>query len=159
MCSSDLAHPMSFLRASMTRQGYTPAGRLEHMRSGQMVSMAGIVLIRQRPGSAKGVCFITIEDETGVANLVVWPKIMEKYRKVIMRSRLINVQGTIQKGDGVIHVVAHHLSDRSDALDLLSNDVMQVPIARADEVNKPVPPPAHRHPRDVRIIPKSRDFH
>ncbi|MGD1885069.1 MAG: error-prone DNA polymerase [Paracoccaceae bacterium] len=153
------AHPMSFLRASMTRQGYTPAGRLEHMRSGQMVSMAGIVLIRQRPGSAKGVCFITIEDETGVANLVVWPKIMEKYRKVIMRSRLINVQGTIQKGDGVIHVVAHHLSDRSDALDLLSNDVMQVPIARADEVNKPVPPPAHRHPRDVRIIPKSRDFH
>ena len=154
------AHPMSFLRASMTRQGYTPTRALGQMRNGQGVSMAGIVLIRQRPGSAKGVCFITLEDETGVANLVVWPKVMEAFRKVIMQSRIIEVRGVVQRSDDVIHVVAHHLKDRSDALDRLSMDVLEPPLARADEVRKPVPNGTHgRHPRDVRVIPKSRDFH
>ncbi len=153
------AHPMAFLRRSMTRQGYVPAADLARLRSGRRVLLAGIVLIRQRPGSAKGVCFISLEDETGVANLVVWPKVMETYRKVVMQSRLIDLRGLLQKGDGVIHVVAEHLADRSDALDRLSNDVMDVPLARADEVRKPLPHGTHRHPRDVRVIPRSRDFH
>ncbi|MGB5869104.1 MAG: error-prone DNA polymerase [Albidovulum sp.] len=153
------AHPMSFLRASMTRQKYTPAGDLPRLRNGQAIAIAGIVLIRQRPGSAKGVCFITLEDETGVANLVVWPKVMATYRKVIMRARLIDIRGTVQRSDDVIHLVAHHLTDRSDALARLSSDHMDVPLARADEVRKALPNSTHRHPRDVRIIPKSRDFH
>ncbi|WP_324754985.1 error-prone DNA polymerase [Roseovarius sp. Pro17] len=153
------AHPMAFLRRSMSRQGYTPAQDLFNMRSGQSVSLAGIVLIRQRPGSAKGVCFITLEDETGVANLVVWPKVMEAFRKAIMQSRLIDIRGVVQRSEDVIHVVAHRLTDRSDALDRLSNDVMDVPLARADEVRKALPSGTHRHPRNVRIIPKSRDFH
>jgi error-prone DNA polymerase len=153
------AHPMAFLRKSMARQGYTAAGDLSRMRNGEQISVAGIVLIRQRPGSAKGVCFITLEDETGVANLVVWPKLFETFRRIIMRSRLIDVRGTLQRDADVIHVVATHLTDRSDALDLLSNDPMDVPLARADEVRKPVPEGTHRHPRDVRVIPKSRDFH
>ena len=153
------AHPMAFLRKSMTRQGYATAGNLPRMRNGQGLSLAGIVLVRQRPGSAKGVCFITLEDETGVANLVVWPKVMEAFRKVIMRSRLMDVRGIVQRDADVIHIVATHLTDRSDALDRLSNDPMDVPLARADEVRKPVPNGTHRHPRDVRVIPKSRDFH
>ncbi len=153
------AHPMAFLRRSMSRQGYIPAATLTRMRSGQGVSLAGLVLIRQRPGSARGVCFITLEDETGVANLVVWPKVMETFRKTVMQSRLIDVSGVVQRAEGVIHVVAHRLTDRSDALDRLSNDAMDVPLARADEVRKSLPSGTHRHPRNMRIIPKSRDFH
>jgi error-prone DNA polymerase len=153
------AHPMAFLRRSMARQGYATTADLPLLRNRSQVSLAGLVLIRQRPGSAKGVCFITLEDELGVANLVVWPKVFEAFRKVIMRSRLIDVKGTLQRDADVIHVVATQLTDRSDALDRLANDPMQVPLARADEVRKPVPESTHRHPRDVRIIPKSRDFH
>ncbi|MEM7614578.1 MAG: OB-fold nucleic acid binding domain-containing protein, partial [Pseudomonadota bacterium] len=153
------AHPMAFLRKSMTRQGYATCETLQHMRSGQSIRLAGLVLIRQRPGSAKGVCFITLEDETGVANLVVWPKVMEAYRKPIMQSRLIDVRGTVQRDADVIHVVAHQLTDRSDALNGLYNEPMEVPLARADEVRKPMPNATRNHPRNVRIIPKSRDFH
>ncbi|MFZ5962384.1 error-prone DNA polymerase [Thalassococcus sp. BH17M4-6] len=153
------AHPMAFMRKSLIAQGFCSTADLDHSRNGQKVRLAGIVLIRQRPGSAKGVCFITLEDEQGVANLVVWPKVMTAFRKVIMQSRLIDVQGIVQRGDGVIHVVAHHLSDRSDALSRLSNEDMQPPLARADEVTRPLPAASHRHPRDVRVIPKSRDFH
>ncbi len=153
------AHPMSFLRKSMGKQGYRTTAALNDMRNGQSVKLAGIVLIRQRPGSAKGVCFITLEDETGVANLVVWPKVMEAFRKVIMRARIIDVRGYVQRDEDVIHVVATHLTDRSDALELLSNDVMEPPLARADEVKKTLPNSTHGHPRNVRVIPKSRDFH
>ncbi len=153
------AHPMSFLRKSLTRQHYAAAADLSQSRNGQRISLAGIVLIRQRPGTAKGVCFITLEDETGVANLVVWPKVMAEYRKVIMGSRLIAVQGHVQRDENVIHIVVRHLEDRSDALDRLANDPMDVPTARADEVRNPVQSRGHRHPRNVRIIPKSRDFH
>ena len=84
---------------------------------------------------------------------------MDAYRKVIMRARIIDVRGVVQKSDGVIHVVAHHLNDRSDALGRLSNDAMQPALARADEVKKALPNGTHRHPRNARIIPKSRDFH
>ena len=154
------AHPMSFLRRSMDKQGYTPTRMLDQMRNGQRIKLAGIVLIRQRPGSAKGVCFITLEDETGVANLVVWPKMMEAYRKVIMRARVIDVRGVVQRSEDVIHVVANQLTDRSDALERLSHDRMEAPLARADEVRKSIPhDPRGSHPRDVRVIPKSRDFH
>ncbi|MCF2872381.1 error-prone DNA polymerase [Octadecabacter sp. G9-8] len=154
------AHPMSFLRKSMTRQGYATTRDLDGMRNGQHIKLAGIVLIRQRPGSAKGVCFITLEDETGVANLVVWPTVMEAFRKVIMRSRVIDVRGVVQRSEDVIHVVANHLANRSDALDRLSQDPMDVPLARADEVKKALPHGSRgSHPRNARIIPKSRDFH
>ncbi len=153
------AHPMAFLRRSMSHQGYRATADLKHMRTGQMVSLAGLVLIRQRPGSAKGVCFITIEDETGVANLIVWPKVMKTFRKTIMRARVIDVRGMVQSDEGVIHVVCHHLKDRSDVLLRLSDDPMNAPLARADEVVKPIPESRGKHPRDVRVIPKSRDFH
>ncbi len=155
------AHPMSFLRKSMTRQGYATTRSLDEMHNGKRIKLAGIVLIRQRPGSAKGVCFITLEDETGVANLVVWPKVMAAFRKVIMRARVIDVRGYVQRDADVIHVVATHLEDRSDALERLNTDArMDPPLAHADEVRRPIPQDRRgRHPRDVRVIPKSRDFH
>jgi error-prone DNA polymerase len=118
------------------------------------------VLVRQRPGSAKGVVFMTIEDETGVANAVVWAKTLERSRKVVMGARLIIIHGRIQRHEDIIHVVAAKLEDRSDWLELLSEHPagMKAPVANADEVLRPHPRWAG-HPRNERIIPKSRDFH
>ena len=155
------AHPMAFLRASMARQGYRAAVDLGAMRNGQRLRIAGLVLVRQRPGSAKGVCFITLEDETGVANLVVWPKVMAAYRKAIMTARLLQVTGHVQRdpGSGVIHIVVKALTDRSDALLRLSDNHLAFPLSRADEVTRPIPSPTPGHPRNAKIIPNSRDFH
>ncbi|NBD29431.1 MAG: DNA polymerase III subunit alpha [Alphaproteobacteria bacterium] len=153
------AHPMSFLRPSLTRQGHAACAALADSGNGQNIRLAGLVLIRQRPGSAKGVCFITLEDETGVANLVVWPKVMEQYRKVVMQARLLVVHGYIQRDLDIIHVVARHLEDRSDALQRLAPDGLAPPLSHADEVTRPLPGPSSRHPRNAQIIPKSRDFH
>ena len=155
------AHPMQFLRTSMARQGYRTAADLASLRNGQQVRLAGLVLVRQRPGSAKGVCFITLEDETGVANLVVWPAVMAAFRKAIMTARLLQVTGQIQRDatSGVTHVVVATLTDRSDALLRLSDSRLPVPLSRADEVARPIAAPRHGHPRNAQIIPKSRDFH
>ncbi|SHE66457.1 error-prone DNA polymerase, DnaE-like [Loktanella atrilutea] len=154
------AHPMSFLRRSLTRQGYASTADLNGYSKGRKIRLAGLVLIRQRPGSAKGVCFITVEDEFGVANLVVWPKVMEQFRKVVMQSRLLVVEGYVQRDIEIIHIVAQSLTDRSDALLRLAPDAMRQTMGRGDEVTHPQAPNGGRqHPRDVRIIPKSRDFH
>ena len=153
------AHPISFLRRSMTRQGYKSTADLARMHNRQRIKIAGLVLIRQRPGSAKGVCFITLEDEFGVANLVVWPKVMETFRKAVMQSRLLSVEGYIQRDADIVHVVAMQLTDRSDALLRLAPEAMPTTLARVDHVTKPLPASGQRHPRDVRIVPKSRDFH
>ncbi|WP_126979116.1 error-prone DNA polymerase [Frigidibacter oleivorans] len=155
------AHPMSFLRASLTAQGFVAAADLNRIADNRRLRMAGLVLVRQRPGSAKGVCFITLEDETGVANLVVWPKVMEAFRKVIMTARLMQVTGRIQRdaASGVTHVVVESLLDRSDVLMRLSDRSLSPPLARADEVKNQVPAPTLGHPRQARIIPGSRDFH
>ena len=153
------AHPMSFLRKSLRRQGYISTETLLRTRNGERVSLAGLVLVRQRPGTAKGVCFITLEDEGGVANLVVWPKVMEAYRRVIMGARLLAVDGRVQRDGEVIHIVAHRLEDRTDALSRLSGDPVITALAHADEVARPVREVRQGHPRNARIIPKSRDFH
>ncbi len=155
------AHPLSFLRPDYQASGFIPAADLPNRKSGASVRLSGVVLIRQRPGSAKGVCFITLEDETGVANLVVWPDVMARYRKVIMAARMIEVHGYVQSDsdNDVIHVVARKLVDASPRLLALSDDLLTSQVARADHVVNPVPSGLHRHPRNVRIIPKSRDFH
>jgi error-prone DNA polymerase len=154
------AHPMSFLRQSLAGRGFVRAGDLGKRKFRSMVQVAGVVLIRQRPGSAKGVVFITLEDETGVANIVVWPDFMEKYRKVVMGARLMEVRGRVEYEDGVIHVIAAHLADATQDLHRLSDDLIEPDLARADHVNRPLQGSrGHGHPRDVRIIPPSRDFH
>jgi error-prone DNA polymerase len=156
------AHPMSFLRRSLQAQGYISATGLANVRNTQKVRLAGLVLVRQRPGSAKGVCFITLEDETGSANLVIWPKVLEAQRKVVMQARLLVVEGHVQREVDIIHVVAERLIDRSDALLRLAPEGFAPTLSHADEVVKPVQGSArgssHRHPRDMRVIPKSRDF-
>ncbi|WP_426037512.1 error-prone DNA polymerase [Cypionkella sp. TWP1-2-1b2] len=155
------AHPIAFMRASMTRQGFVCAADLPRQSNGRRVQLAGLVLVRQRPGSAKGVCFITVEDETGVANLVLWPKVMTAFRKVVMTARLMHVTGRLQRdpSSGVTHIVVESLQDRSDVLLRLSDRSLAPPLARGDEVKNPIPAPTHRHPRNARIIPGSRDFH
>ena len=122
------------------------------------MSLAGLVLIRQRPGTANGVVFITIEDETGVANLVVWPDVFEKQRKIVMGARLMCVRGLLQTDENVIYVVARHLSDDTHMLRHLSEDILTPPLAQGDAPGALRPPPG-RHPRDAEIIPRSRDFH
>jgi len=133
---------------------------LKQTKDSRRLSIAGLVLIRQRPGSAKGVVFITIEDETGVANLVVWPDVFEKQRKIVMGARLVAVHGIVQRDpdSDVIHVVARRLEDHTHMLRHLSEDMMEAPLSRGDAPGAIRPPP-RRHPRDVEIIPKSRDFH
>ena len=131
------------------------------MRHGQRVSLAGLVLVRQKPGSAKGVCFIMLEDETGVANLVIWPTMFKLYRPVIMSARLMVVHGKVQTDARVIHVVANDLQDRSDRLSGLSNDALPTITTRGDHPTHPIPGQVGTkgHPRNTRMIPKSRDFH
>jgi error-prone DNA polymerase len=154
------AHPMRFLRDHYASGKFVTADQLKSLRDGKRLSIAGLVLIRQRPGSAKGVVFITIEDETGIANLVVWPDVFEKQRKIVMGARLMAVQGIIQRDpdSNVIHVVARRLEDHTHMLRHLSADIMDAPLSRGDAPGAMRPPPG-RHPRDAEIIPKSRDFH
>jgi len=173
------AHPMSFLRDKLRPANVRCCADLASLKDGSPVAIAGIILVRQRPGSAKGVVFMTIEDETGVANAVVWPKTLERFRKIVMGARLIFIKGRIQRHEDIIHVVTSTLEDRSAWLGLLSQDTtdLRLPLANADEVTKPGPDPhdtpagAHprwpappirprpMHPRSERVIPKSRDFH
>ncbi|UWR22772.1 error-prone DNA polymerase [Sulfitobacter sp. S190] len=156
------AHPMAFFRASLRAQGFSSSHNLIHMAHGQRVSLAGLVLVRQKPGSAKGVCFITLEDEDGVANLVIWPKLFEHYRADIMQARLMVVHGRMQTDGKVIHVVVDRLENRTDRLDTLADERVPATTVRGDHPNNPLPGQVgggRRHPRDVRVIPKSRDFH
>jgi error-prone DNA polymerase len=133
------AHPMSFLREAIMRENILSCADLKRTRDGAPVIVAGVVLVRQRPGSAAGVVFMTIEDETGVANSVIWPKVLERMRKVVMGARLVVVHGRVQRHEDIIHVVAEMLEDRSDWLRLLEEDAdsMSVPLANADEVKRP----------------------
>jgi error-prone DNA polymerase len=165
-------------RRSRDRRRILACAELRGAKDGAYVSVAGVVLVRQRPGSAKGVVFMTIEDETGIANAVVWPKTLERFRKVVMGARLIVIHGRIQRHEDIIHVVSAKLEDRSDWLRLLSEHgpEMKTPLANADHVKSPDirteqtglhnghprwagSDPRPRHPRQVRVIPKSRDFH
>lgn len=96
-----------------------PAGRLDEPPSGARVVVAGLVLVRQRPGTAKGVIFLTLEDETGVANVVVWAKVYERFRRAVIAGRLLRVTGRLQREAGVAHVVAEGIEDCSALLDKL----------------------------------------
>jgi error-prone DNA polymerase len=154
------------------REGVIACEGVCHERDKQYVRCAGVVLVRQRPGSAKGVVFMTLEDETGIANVVVWPKVMERFRKEVMGARLILVEGYIQSSpEQVTHLVAQRLFDRSRDLGRLANDTLgqkhAVPAGPAlieplhDDRRQHPENPAQkiRHPRNVRILPPSRDFH
>ncbi|MBN7811328.1 error-prone DNA polymerase [Algoriphagus sp. H41] len=112
------AHPVSFVRPQLEQLGVLPAARLKELKNGMPVKVCGLITVRQRPGTAKGVLFVTIEDETGFANLVIWAKTFEKYRKVIVQSRLFMVTGKVQIEGEVIHVVAHTCRNLTSLMDL-----------------------------------------
>jgi error-prone DNA polymerase len=157
------AHPAKFLRQRLAQAGAIEAKRVDTDPAGRRTAVGGVVLVRQRPGTAKGVCFITVEDETGVANIVVWPTVFEQFRPVIMTARMLLVRGRLQRAEGVTHLVADSIEDWTWSLALLSDAPLDPPAAHGDEAATSAPgrgdPPRHRHPRDVRILPKSRDFH
>ena len=165
-------HPMQFLRPIFAGERVVPCAAVSDANDRQRVRCAGVVLVRQRPGSAKGVVFMTLEDETGIANIVVWPKVMERFRKEVMGARLVLVEGYIQSSpEKVVHLVAEKLFDRSCDLAGLANDAFSrkhaVPAGPAlieplnDDPRQHPDNPAQkiRHPRNVRILPPSRDFH
>jgi error-prone DNA polymerase len=162
-------HPMEFLREMFTKERVVACKDVSHGNDKRRVRCAGVVLVRQRPGSAKGVVFMTLEDETGIANIVVWPKVMEQYRKEVMGARLVLVEGYIQSSpEEVTHLVAQRMIDRSHDLIGLANDAAhRKPNGLAlveplnDDRRDHVETPAQkiRHPRNVRILPPSRDFH
>jgi error-prone DNA polymerase len=133
------AHPVSFLREDFSRDGIAAASRLLETGNGQRITVGGLVLVRQRPGTAKGVVFMTIEDETGVANVIVWPKVFARFRAEVMGARLVKIKGRVQKADGVIHVVAEHVENISTRLALLEESGASLEsLARGDEVRRPV---------------------
>lgn len=96
-----------------------PSSHLGTIPVGTRITVAGLVILRQRPGTANGVIFITLEDEDGVVNIIVWRKLYETYRRAIISGRLLSVTGRIQRDNGVIHVIAETIQDRSDLLDTL----------------------------------------
>ncbi|WP_353217238.1 error-prone DNA polymerase [Sandarakinorhabdus sp.] len=161
-------HPLALLRRFLPET--RTSAQFQATKNGRRATVAGVVLVRQRPGGGNAI-FITLEDETGVVNVVVWARLFERYRRAIMASRLMQVDGEVQRSpEGVMHLMATRITDMSAVLDRLSDaHDATPPLARASEDlvhgpsnRKPPPPkPANRagHPRDVRVIPKSRDFH
>ncbi len=153
-------YPMQYLRDLFARERVMSCAEVQNAKDGQKARCAGVVLVRQMPGTA-GVVFITLSDETGIANVVVWPRVFERFRGAVMGSRLLLVEGKIQRSpEGIVHLVSERLIDRTHELERLSEDEFRPAIHEGDIPPPPDPRgPAHRHPRDVRILPKSRDFH
>jgi error-prone DNA polymerase len=157
------AHPLRFLRHELARQGVRCCSELAEMSDGMKLRVAGVVTVRQRPGSAEGVVFATIEDETGIANIVIWPSLLERFRREVLGASLLLVHGQLQRSpEGVIHVVAKELEDRSFHLLELSDEPRLPLPGHGDEGSRqqiPAPSRTPSHPRNVRVIPPSRDFH
>ncbi|MBL8670116.1 MAG: error-prone DNA polymerase, partial [Alphaproteobacteria bacterium] len=165
------AHPLALLRGALAADRPLTAAAMARRPDGASAAVAGLVLVRQRPGSANGVIFLTLEDETGVANVVIWPDLFERFRRAVLGARLLLVRGRVQKEGAVIHLVAQEMLDRSDRLMLLraaegeeagegagvraARDIvppLDVPLARADEVkHRP-----NEDPRDKRLLAEAR---
>jgi len=173
------AHPVSFLRGNLDARGILRHELLPSVRSGRRVTIGGLVLVRQRPGKGNAI-FMTLEDETGIANTIVWPRRFEEYRPIVMGSRLVSVSGVLQNEKDVIHIVADHFDDLTWMLFNLSEDAHRIdPALPIDEIKRPIP---QRHPRSgdtlvtmvkdkrayeelaaaqhtAEVMPKGRNFH
>ena len=146
------AHPLSFLRERLRARRILPTRALAEVPAGRFVRVAGLVLVRQRPDTASGVIFMTVEDETGIANAIVWPRAFEKFRRIVFGARAVAVEGVLQKEREVIHVVARRLSDlTSELMTAMTEPAPQPPSAPAQNL--------WRHPRNLRVLPKGRNFH
>jgi error-prone DNA polymerase len=132
-------HPAQFLRADLNARGILRNEALRTVASGARVRISGLVTCRQRPGSAKGVVFMTIEDESAVANVIVWPKVFERVRPIVLGARYVAVSGRVQEECGVIHVVAEALEDLTPLLARLAEHGADIDsLARCDEVRRPI---------------------
>lgn len=141
------AHPVAFVRSALDAARVTRSEALPLTPPGRRIAVAGLVLVRQRPGSAKGVIFMTLEDEGGTANVIVWPKVFEKYRPVVLGARFVVVHGRLQSeptdprgasDHRIIHLIADRIDDRTDLLATLSDDTRDLSaITPADEVKRP----------------------
>ncbi len=153
-------HPMQFLRSHFERMGIRSCAGINAAKHGSRARCAGVVITRQRPGKGNAV-FITIEDETGIVNALLWARDMERQRRAVMASRLMVIEGEIQRSkEGVVHLMAQRITDHTHMLDRLSDgDPVDIAPSPGDEVTHPVGINRHGHPRNVRILPKSRDFH
>jgi error-prone DNA polymerase len=164
-------HPLTFLREDLQQRHVMTCADATGMRDGRTTRVAGLVLVRQKPGSAKGVMFITIEDETGVANLVIWPSLYEQQRRIVLGASLLVVDGKVQREGEVVHIVATRLHDGSDLLASVGErgGPFPLPHGRGDEVYRGSAPDsrdARPKPRDIyipdlridSIRPKTRDF-
>ena len=177
------AHPMALLRAHFQREGVCSAAETAARADGRFTRMAGLVLVRQRPGKGNAI-FITLEDETGICNCVLWARQFEALRRPVMAARLMLVEGRVQRSpEGVVHLMLTGVVDRSAALALLFDAhrgggiftrSLMSPADEGATLGSPgngrdhrhgsgpapqSPAPRPRHPRDVRILPRSRDFH
>ena len=141
------AHPVALVRDKLDRRCTRRIEELRTLRSEQWVDIAGLVLVRQRPGTAKGVVFMTLEDETGTANGVIWPKTFERFRSIILGSRFVLFSGRVQIESEVIHVIAERLSDLTSTLDILS--INSPKIERDSQSGN----------KKNSILPKGRNFH
>lgn len=154
------AHPLSFIREKLEQLHIQPTALLATLKNGALVKVAGLVLVRQRPGTAKGICFMTIEDETGFANLVIFPDLFAKFRKEVLLSKLIMVEGRVQIEGEVIHVIVKSCHDFSKLLRKLTASQHQDPdvltLARPDE--KSIPTHAQNMPLQLREKPQKEIF-
>jgi error-prone DNA polymerase len=128
-------HPLAFLRRELAAREISPCASLRSAKDGSRITVSGLVMVRQRPGSAKGVMFITLEDETDIANLIVWPTLFDRQRRVILGAQMLACRGKVQAASGVIHVIAEHLMDQSGLLRRVggSDEAFVIPAGRGDE--------------------------
>ncbi|HZP20608.1 MAG TPA: OB-fold nucleic acid binding domain-containing protein, partial [Bauldia sp.] len=163
------AHPVSFLRGQLAGRRVVVTESLRTMPGGRRVTVAGLVLIRQRPGTAKGVIFMTLEDETGIANAIVWPKVFERFRPTVLGARFVAISGKLQNASNVVHVVAERIDDLTPLLSVLTEDSDEAQetgealktLARADEGGRDSIDQRERiarHPRMVRFFQKNPDM-
>lgn len=163
------SHPAKLLRAQLTARGVTPSEKLNEMKNGTKVCVAGLVLVRQRPGTASGVIFMTLQDEGHVANVIVWPKVFEQFRSEVLGARFCAVEGYVQSESGVTHVIAKRVLDFSPMLAKLSSADFILNQTSADDATRCVDMDTRKHPRNVRhklnyepvasVMPKGRNFH
>jgi len=155
------AHPVSFVREKLRLLHILATKELGTIKDGHPVKVAGLVLVRQRPGTAKGICFITIEDETGCSNLVVFQNLFDKYRKEILKSKLLMVEGNLQREGEVVHVIVKRCHDLSKLLSKLSQTENEeqhlLTLSRADERTSPFP--AENKKKQVHEAPQKDVFY
>ncbi|WP_173933876.1 error-prone DNA polymerase [Chelativorans sp. Marseille-P2723] len=165
------AHPVSFLRETLDAEGVLANECLAELADGSRVSIAGLVLIRQRPDTSKGVIFMTLEDETGTSNAIVWNKVFERFRPQVLGARFARITGRLQKASDVIHVVAERIDDLSSRLDTLLREEPAIAMDASDKAEPAAGLPARSVPLDgsrqasearasaASVMPKGRNFH